>query len=68
MARTFNCGIGMVAIVAAEQAESVATDLTEAGETVFTIGHIEAGPKGCTVSGSGESWCARSPWTASHHG
>jgi phosphoribosylformylglycinamidine cyclo-ligase len=68
MARTFNCGIGMVAIVEAEQSGSVAADLRQAGETVFTIGRIEAGPKGCTVSGSGESWCVRSSWTASHHG
>jgi phosphoribosylformylglycinamidine cyclo-ligase len=42
MARTFNCGIGMVVIVDAGQAEDVTKCLTEQGETVFTIGHIEA--------------------------
>jgi phosphoribosylformylglycinamidine cyclo-ligase len=68
MARTFNCGIGMVAVVAAEQAETVASELAQAGETVFTIGRIEAGPKGCTVSGSAESWFAKAAWTATHHG
>ena len=68
MARTFNCGIGMVAIVPQEQAESVTRSLEEAGETVFTIGRTEAGEKGCTVSGSAETWCARSDWTATHHG
>ena len=42
MARTFNCGIGMVVIVDAGQAEDVTKCLTEQGEMVFTIGHIEA--------------------------
>lgn len=68
MARTFNCGIGMVVIVAADQADAVATRLTEAGETVARIGVIEAGERGCTVRGSAEAWSARSPWSATHHG
>ncbi|MFC7497856.1 phosphoribosylformylglycinamidine cyclo-ligase [Enterovirga sp. GCM10030262] len=68
MARTFNCGIGMALVVAADQAEAVASDLEKAGETVFTIGRIEGGEKGCTVSGSAETWGARAPWTATHHG
>jgi len=33
MARTFNCGVGMAVVVAAGEAEAVATDLTAAGET-----------------------------------
>jgi phosphoribosylformylglycinamidine cyclo-ligase len=42
MYRTFNCGIGMVVIVAKEQAQ-VALDLLQAeGETVSIIGHIRA--------------------------
>jgi phosphoribosylformylglycinamidine cyclo-ligase len=40
MARTFNCGIGMVAVVSAAAAERVAQCLGEAGETVFRIGSI----------------------------
>ncbi|WP_294282357.1 phosphoribosylformylglycinamidine cyclo-ligase [uncultured Sphingomonas sp.] len=69
MARTFNCGIGMAVVVAADQAESVAAALTEAGETVHTIGRIDAGPRGCTVRGSTETWSARADWTATHtHG
>jgi phosphoribosylformylglycinamidine cyclo-ligase len=68
MARTFNCGIGMAALVAAEDAEAVTAELSRAGEGVFTIGRIAPGAKGCTVSGSAGSWCARSPWTATHHG
>ena len=66
MARTFNCGIGMAVVVAADQADAVAADLCAAGETVFTIGRIEAGERGCTVSGAAETWSARAPWTAIH--
>jgi phosphoribosylformylglycinamidine cyclo-ligase len=68
LARTFNCGIGMVAIVAGEEADAVAADLTAAGETVHRIGHVEAGTRGCTVSGSAETWSARKDWSATHDG
>lgn len=40
MMRTFNCGIGMVAVVAAGQAAQVAAVLQQAGETVAPIGRI----------------------------
>lgn len=66
MARTFNCGIGMAVIVAAADADTVAANLTAAGETVVRIGDVRAGQRGCTVSGSAETWSARAPWTATH--
>ena len=47
MLRTFNCGIGMAVVVAAERAEIMEETLTQAGETVFSIGRIvprEGGP------------------------
>lgn len=68
LARTFNCGIGMAVVVAPSQAEAVTAALEEAGETVFRIGEIATGDKGCTVRGSVETWSAREDWTATHRG
>jgi phosphoribosylformylglycinamidine cyclo-ligase len=42
MYRTFNCGIGMVVIVAASDADKAISQLQEAGETVTKIGVIRA--------------------------
>jgi len=41
MARVFNCGIGMVIAVAAEDAKRASDVLAAAGETVFEIGRVE---------------------------
>ena len=66
MARTFNCGIGMVLVVRPEHAEAVTEELEGAGEAVFQIGGIVPGVRGCTVTGGGETWSARAPWQATH--
>jgi phosphoribosylformylglycinamidine cyclo-ligase len=66
MARTFNCGVGMVLAVSPSEVDGVTRDLEAAGETVFRIGRIEAGERGCTVSGSAEAWSAREAWRATH--
>jgi len=68
MARTFNCGIGMVASVRAADVTEVSTALQVAGETVFRIGEIADGVRGCTVRGSTETWSARTAWSATHNG
>ncbi len=40
MLRTFNCGVGMVAVVEAARAEAVAAVLTREGETVMRLGTV----------------------------
>ena len=42
MHRVFNCGIGMVIVLAAAEARNAAQALRAAGETVYEIGRIEA--------------------------
>ena len=41
--KTFNCGIGMIAVVAADRAEALADLLRAQGETVYTLGTIVPG-------------------------
>jgi len=43
MLRTFNCGIGMALVIAAEHADTCAATLRVAGEKVYAIGHIVQG-------------------------
>ncbi len=42
MYRTFNCGIGMVVVVSPENQQKTIEFLEQQGETVFTLGTIEA--------------------------
>ena len=42
--KTFNCGIGMIAVVAPDQADGLTAVLEEAGETVFRIGTVTGAP------------------------
>lgn len=64
MARTFNCGIGMAVVVRLEDASEVSAALREAGETVYEIGDIFEGERGCTVWGRTETWGAKNDWSA----
>lgn len=50
MARTFNCGIGMVAVVPAAEAEKLIAFLTYKGEQVYDIGAVTAG-EGVEIAG-----------------
>ncbi|HEY6047423.1 MAG TPA: phosphoribosylformylglycinamidine cyclo-ligase [Sphingomicrobium sp.] len=67
MVRTFNCGIGMAVIVGRDHMDGVSHALSAAGETVHEIGEIEAGPRGCRVSGKAGSWNASEDWSATHN-
>ena len=51
MLKTFNCGIGMTLVVAADRAAVLRGLLTEAGETVVEIGRVVPG-NGVTYRGS----------------
>ena len=42
MLRTFNCGIGLLLVVAERDSRQAVTILEEAGETVFPLGQIAA--------------------------
>jgi phosphoribosylamine--glycine ligase/phosphoribosylformylglycinamidine cyclo-ligase len=59
MARVFNCGIGMVAIVPRAQAAEARRILEAGGEAVHEIGHVRAraaGEEGCVVRGAEKAW------------
>ncbi len=43
MLKTFNCGIGLVLVVAPDRAEALAALLAEAGETVHRLGMVQPG-------------------------
>ena len=69
MARTFNCGIGMVLVVAEAEADGVTAALSAAGEVVHRIGEVVKSPKSPTktyVRGGIGVWQAREEWEASH--
>ena len=59
MARTFNCGIGMVAVVAPGNATAARTAMEKAGERVIEIGRIvkrPAGNDGTILKGTESAW------------
>lgn len=71
LVRTLNCGIGMVVVVAADEATAVAEALHAAGETVYRIGTLEEGLPDlaeCRVSGAAGVWGYADAWDAAHAG
>jgi len=66
MARTFNCGVGMVLVVETQHVGSLTAELENAGETVIRVGEIRKGERGCTVEGSAGTWSADTDWKAQH--
>jgi phosphoribosylformylglycinamidine cyclo-ligase len=47
LARTFNCGIGLVVVTGADGANAAKAALEAAGEKVYTIGRLVRRPAGC---------------------
>jgi len=58
LARTFNCGLGMVVVAAPEQARSVAEAFRAGGETVYEIGRIvpARGDEPVRIVGAEKTW------------
>ncbi|MBU8539097.1 phosphoribosylformylglycinamidine cyclo-ligase [Falsiroseomonas tokyonensis] len=58
MLRVFNCGLGMVLVVAEDQAAAAQAQLEADGETVFRIGTLEAGEgkAGVRIDHLGAGW------------
>jgi phosphoribosylformylglycinamidine cyclo-ligase len=49
MYRTFNCGIGMIAVVPQEQAAQAVALLAASGESAQIIGEIRSGSRGVVI-------------------
>jgi phosphoribosylformylglycinamidine cyclo-ligase len=67
MSRTFNCGVGMAALVSPDAVGPVVSALKGAGETAFEIGRIEEGARGCSVQGQIGTWNSSRDWSATHN-
>jgi len=67
MARTFNCGVGMVLAVLRENETEVTQALKQAGETVYRVGEVLSGQRGCTVHGGVGTWGTDMDWSATHN-
>jgi phosphoribosylformylglycinamidine cyclo-ligase len=61
LARTFNCGVGMMVVVDPAEADAVRTVLEQYGETVFPIGRLtrrSAAAPPLELRGANEAWPA----------
>jgi len=68
LARTFNCGIGMVVAIPTEQIATALACLAANGETAFPVGTIETGEdRACTLTGAAGIWDYADAWTATGH-
>jgi phosphoribosylformylglycinamidine cyclo-ligase len=64
LARTFNCGLGMLLFVAAEEVDALLEIMDHQGEAVFRVGEVEAGMAGPTevvIERAEAAWAADAP-------
>jgi phosphoribosylformylglycinamidine cyclo-ligase len=54
MLRTFNCGIGMIAVASPKEADAIIRAFTRAGETVIMLGNITNASGGVSVAYDGK--------------
>lgn len=71
MARTFNCGIGLVVVVSAKGADDVQKTFEQMGEIVYNLGHVvkrSNSEPATVVKGDKGSWGYENSWlaTSSH--
>ena len=67
LANTFNCGLGMIAVVARDKADEALRVLAEAGESVGIVGRIveRKGDAQTTVMGPAGCWGQDKTWVVS---
>lgn len=68
MAKTFNCGMGMILAVSPDNVDDVMQSLSDANEDATIVGEIISGQKGCSVSGSAGNWGSNEDWESTFHG
>jgi phosphoribosylformylglycinamidine cyclo-ligase len=60
MARVFNCGIGMVAVVAKDGADALVRLMQEWGESPVIIGEVTPpGGEKSSAKGKGDTWAVK---------
>ncbi|PCI43693.1 MAG: phosphoribosylformylglycinamidine cyclo-ligase [Alphaproteobacteria bacterium] len=67
MAKTFNCGIGLVVIVKANGVDETQKIFEQFGETVYSLGQVvqrSADEPATVVTGTAGSWGYDAPWQA----
>lgn len=69
LVRTFNCGVGMVLVIAPDDVKAVIAALGATGDAAFCIGEIQSRSdegRGCSVVSAAMNWGYAQSWEATH--